>query len=143
MTKLCFPDINVWIALSDGGHEHHVLATRWFSRLEVNDRAFFCRFTQMGLLRTLTNRAVMGEETLTQRAAWKVFDAWIEDTRVEYVEEPAMLEAHFRETSSRASSSHARWSDDYLVAFARASGLRLVTLDKKLQSDGDALLLRT
>lgn len=89
----------------------------------------------------LTNQAVMGDEVLSQRAAWKVFDAWMQDVRVEYVEEPAMLEAHFRDSSSRSSASHARWTDDYLVSFARASGLRLVTFDKKLQSDGEALLL--
>jgi toxin-antitoxin system PIN domain toxin len=143
LTKLCFPDVSVWTALSDGGHEHHAIATKWFSRLEVNDRAFFCRITQMGLLRMLTNRAVMGDEMLTEKAAWKVFDAWIQDARVEYIEEPSTLEVHFRAASSRSSASHARWTDDYLVAFAHASGLRFVTLDKKLQSLGHLLLLET
>jgi predicted nucleic acid-binding protein len=54
-----------------------------------------------------------------------------------------MMEAHFRDASSRTSPSHSRWTDDYLVSFARASGLRLVTFDKKLQRDGEALVLNS
>jgi toxin-antitoxin system PIN domain toxin len=120
---------------------HHGTAARWLDSLEANDRIYFCRITQMGLLRMLTNRAVMGDETMTQKAAWKAFDAWLQDVRVEYIEEPGMLEAHFREASNRSSASHARWTDDYLVAFARATGLQLITLDKKLQGESGVVLL--
>ena len=42
------------------------------------------------------------------------------------------LEAVFRAISARDDNSHKLWTDDYLAAFAQASGASLVTLDTKL-----------
>ncbi len=41
---------------------HHQPATRWWRQelLPADDRAAFCRVTQLGLLRLLTNDRVMG-----------------------------------------------------------------------------------
>src|SRR5262245_36598596 len=68
-----FPDLNVWLALSDPAHMHCSDAWDWLNPLrEV--RLIFSRYTQVGLLRLLTNPAVMGRETLTLGHAWDVYD---------------------------------------------------------------------
>jgi len=59
-TSFLFPDINVWIALTWEGHVHHAIARRWFGTVDGGARLFFCRFTQLGLLRLLSSEAVMG-----------------------------------------------------------------------------------
>ena len=43
---------------------HSDAAWTWFSRQEDN-RFFFCRFTQLGLLRLLATSAVMGKDVRT------------------------------------------------------------------------------
>ena len=58
------PDVNVWIALAAERHTHHHAARRWFGNLQ-NEKLAFCRLTQMGFLRLLTNRHVMQEEVMT------------------------------------------------------------------------------
>ena len=55
---ICFPDINVWIALIVAEHIHHPGATDWYSRTEGNTLVF-SRITQMGFLRLLTNEHVV------------------------------------------------------------------------------------
>ena len=53
------PDVNVWIAMYSPGHAHHLAALDWFNGSSESD-LLFCRVTQMGFLRLLTNRHVMG-----------------------------------------------------------------------------------
>jgi len=100
MNSFLFPDINVWLALSYQRHIHYPSARDWFERLDDHSRVCFCRFTQLGLLRLLTTGAVMGkDEVLSQIEAWSVYDRWIQDDRVLYVEESSALEARFRALS--------------------------------------------
>jgi predicted nucleic acid-binding protein len=48
------PDVNVWLALTLASHAQHRAATAWLE--EVADETLaFCRVTQMGFLRLLTN----------------------------------------------------------------------------------------
>ena len=56
---ISLPDVNVWIALAAEGHIHHVPAREWFAA-QPDASVAFCRITQMGLLRLLTNPNVMG-----------------------------------------------------------------------------------
>ncbi len=49
------PDVNVWIALAAERHAHHMRAREWFATL-ADERLVFCRITQLGFLRLLTNR---------------------------------------------------------------------------------------
>jgi hypothetical protein len=60
-----FPDVNVWIALSVIGHSHNLAAWGWLDHLPPEASLIFSRYTQVGLLRLLTNQTAMGEETLT------------------------------------------------------------------------------
>ncbi len=68
-----FPDLNVWIALSDLVHSHSKQAWQWLNLLPAHDRVIFSRYTQIGLLRLLTNQAVMGDQTLSLGQAWEVY----------------------------------------------------------------------
>jgi len=57
-----FPDINVWVALTYERHVHHVSARNGLRGLAPTPRLFFCRLTQLGLLRLLSEPAVMGSD---------------------------------------------------------------------------------
>jgi toxin-antitoxin system PIN domain toxin len=129
-----FPDINVWIALTWDGHIHHRRAAEWFSELADDSRLFFCRFTQLGLLRLLTSEAVMAQDVRTQRAAWQAYDTWQGDERVGFLDEPVDLEARFRSLTRLRHPAPKDWADSYLAAFAETSDLVLVTFDGALKS---------
>jgi uncharacterized protein len=129
-----FPDINVWIALSDAANSHNVKAWAWFNLVAAEDRLIFSRYTQLGLLRLLTNQSVMGEQTLTLREAWAVYDNWLQDSRVEFYPEPSGVDAVFREaTAPFARKAASKWRGDcYLLAYAKQSYATLATFDKAL-----------
>ncbi len=137
-----FPDINVWVALTYQGHVHHANARRWFESLGQASRLFFCRFTQLGLLRLLTAEAVMGQdEVLTQPEAWTAYDRWLEDDRISFLEEPSELEAEFRTMTRAPRSAPKEWADAYLAAFAVSLQLTLVTFDQSFRSKAAPLVL--
>ena len=129
-----FPDLNVWLALSVGGHRHNAEAWNWFNLLPREARLIFARYTHVGLLRLLTNQSAMGEQTLTLRKAWGVYDRWLNDPRVEFYPEPRGLDTGFREaTAPFAGKAASKWVGDcYLLAYARQSQAALVTFDKAL-----------
>jgi toxin-antitoxin system PIN domain toxin len=129
-----FPDVNVWLALSYDGHVHHASAAAWLR--EQEQPIYFCRFTELGLLRLLTNEQVMGADVLAQRAAWRVYRRWLEDDRVGFHDEPdsTRLDSLFEELSTRSRPSTKLWADAYLGAFARTAGLALVTFDRALRT---------
>ena len=137
-----FPDINVWIALTYQRHVHHLIASRWFETLAPTSRLFFCRFTQLGLLRLLTAEAVMGpDKAMSQVEAWKTYDRWIRDDRVEFLDEPAEIEPHFRGMTRSPHAAPKDWADSYLAAFAAASRLTLVTFDRAFYRKAKELVL--
>ena len=136
-----FPDVNVWIALTAEGHIHHQVAALWFSSLGEDSRLGFCRITQISLLRLLTTPAVMGADVMTQPEAWHIYDRWLDDPRVSYLEEPTGLEQAFRSHSRRGIPAPKEWADSYLLAFAAVSGLRLVTFDQGFRGRAKDLLL--
>jgi toxin-antitoxin system PIN domain toxin len=129
-TSFLFPDINVWVALTHGGHVHHLVASDWFDSLDPDVRLCFCRITQLGPLRLLTAEAVMGEEVMRQDQAWAVYDRWLEDDRVSLLEEPAGLERRFRTLTRRKQAAPKTWADAYLAAFAESAQVTLVTFDR-------------
>jgi toxin-antitoxin system PIN domain toxin len=131
MKSSLFPDVNVWLALTHNRHVHHALAADWFQSLS-DEPIFFCRFTQLGLLRLLTNQQVMGLDVMSQRAAWRANLRWYEDQRIEFHREPesADFERLFQEFSAKPHPSTKLWADAYLAAFAKSAGLTIVTFDK-------------
>lgn len=76
----------------------------------------------------------MGEQTLTLRKAWNLYDRWLEDPRVEFYPEPRGIDAVFRETTEPFAGKQAsKWIGDcYLLAFAKQSQATLVTFDSAL-----------
>jgi toxin-antitoxin system PIN domain toxin len=130
-TSFLFPDINVWIALTIERHVHHICATKWFESIGGSGRLFFCRFTQLGLLRLLTLEAVMGQnEVMAQAEAWKTYDRWLQDERVSFLDEPPEVEPAFRALTQSGQAAPKDWADSYLAAFAIAAQLILVTFDR-------------
>lgn len=136
-----FPDANVWIALTSERHIHHAVAAGWFANLGEDARLCFCRITQLSLLRLLTTQAVMGAEVMTQPEAWHIYDRWLDDPRVVFLDEPMGLEQAFRSYSRRRSPAPKEWADAYLLGFAAVSGLRLVTFDLAFRGKAKSLLL--
>src|ERR1700733_1125104 len=138
--SLVFPDVNVWLALASEEHTQRNAALDWW---RPNDGPIaFCRITQMGLLRLLTTAAVMNNRPLSMKEAWKAYDGFLDDERVEFLAEPLALEKTLRANSSSAHASPKLWADAYLIAFARECGGSLVTFDRTLarRSSGCVLL---
>ncbi len=110
-------------------------AWTWFSRRE-HDRLFFCRFTQIGLLRLLITSAIMGRDVRTIREAWTVYDRWLEDSRIGIRQESLEMDVTFRAATrsfSRLSSPKAL-GDCYLLAVSQVAEATLVTFDRGLAS---------
>lgn len=141
MSSLNFLDVNVWLALSWRRHMHAQRALEWF-RAAGDEQFFFCRITQLTLLRLLTTEKILGEDTHTMLTAWGVLDRIQTDDRVAFLPEPEGLEHEFRARSRIASRSPKVWADAYLLAFAATAGLKLITFDRALKSRGaDVLVL--
>ncbi len=133
-TTSYFPDINVWVALTYEGHVDHGIAAEWFETLSADAVLTFCRFTQLGLLRLLTAKAVMDDEVMTPLQAWAAYDRWLQDPRVEFVDEAQELESRFRALTRLRQPATKNWADAYLAAFATIGGLTTVTFDQGLRT---------
>lgn len=131
---LCFPDLNVWLALSHAENIHHTAAWRWREKLGRGDKLIFARHTQIGLLRLLTNAPVMGEQVFTLREAWQMYDRWLEDPQVEFYREPPGVDSTFRAITKPLASHSASKAvaDCWLLAFAADIQATLVTFDSAL-----------
>ena len=132
-------DVGVWLAAIWGGHARHRLARQWFDG--QSDGLILCRVAQMSVLRLISNPVIMGKDAVTRSEAWPIIDQLWSDNRVLWAEEPDHLEAVFRAISAQRDSSHKLWTDDYLAAFAQASGASLATLDTKLKSRYPSVLV--
>jgi len=131
MTSWLLPDINVWVAMHHQLHEHHRMAEAWFEGLD-EEMLVFCRQTQLGFFRLLTSPAVMGDETVTQRQCWSIYEEWLAGGRAVLQLEPPGIEAAFRARTLALEPAPKTWMDAYLAAFAEAAGLTLVTFDRAL-----------
>jgi uncharacterized protein len=141
MSLLNFLDSNVWLALCVSRHIHSKRAKAWFENVG-EEKFFLCRFTQLTVLRLLTTESVMGSDTETMAGAWKLLDRIQADDRIEFLQEPEGLDGEFRLRSRLPSRSPKVWGDAYLVAFAAAAELKLVTFDRALKTKGvDVLVL--
>jgi toxin-antitoxin system PIN domain toxin len=128
---ICLPDVNVWIAMAVDCHPHHLPARRWMEEFE-GERLAFCRITEMGLLRLLTNPKVMDGAPLTAANAWRVLDAFRDDMRIAFLKEPAGFEQHWRESTRSGVTGPNFWTDAYLASLCNATGCTLVTFDRAL-----------
>ncbi len=127
--KSYLADINFWVALILDSHSGHGKANAFFEALS-EDQLWFCRFTQLGFLRMLTNPSVMGSQVLTQQKAWQLYDRLSGDERIQYLAEPLNLDSRFRRLTQGRLPAHKAWSDAYLAAVAGEAGLALATFDR-------------
>jgi toxin-antitoxin system PIN domain toxin len=141
MNTLNFLDANVWLALVWSRHVHSERATLWFEQVG-EQQFFFCRFTQLTVLRLLTTEQIMGKDAKTMSEAWDLWDRIWADSRIVFLPEPDDLEKEFRSRSRLSSPSPKVWADAYLLAFASVAGLKLVTFDRALEArDANVLVL--
>jgi toxin-antitoxin system PIN domain toxin len=141
MNTLNFLDANVWLALLWGRHVHAEKARAWFESSD-EEQFFFCRFTQITVLRLLTTEKIIGKDVRNMSESWELWDKIWADPRMALLPEPEGLEREFRAHSRFKSRSPKVWADAYLLAFAAVAGLRLVTFDRALQSQSaDVLIL--
>jgi toxin-antitoxin system PIN domain toxin len=131
-----FPDVNTWLALAWEGHLHHRTAARWFEGLTEPSELLFSRYSQLGLLRLLTNAQVMGRSVATVSAAFAVYDEFLADPRISLTPDPETLDPLMRALSKPFAHQTATKliGDLYLIAFAAAAGATLVTFDKAMAS---------
>lgn len=121
-------DVNVLIALLDGGHVHHAAASAW---LDANIRNGWasCPLTQNGCLRIMSAEAYPRAQSVAAVAA-RLGEAT--DTRFHqfWPDEISVLDpSKFRQ--SRWLSSR-QITDAYLLALAVHRGDTLVTLDRNV-----------
>lgn len=113
-----------------------------FASVATSGRLFFCRFTQLGLLRLLTAEAVMGQdEVMTQEEAWGAYDLWLPDERIGFLNEPPEIETPFRAMARSRRSAPKDWADSYLAVFAAAAHLKLVTFNQAFRTKARQLIL--
>jgi hypothetical protein len=106
-----------------------VTTFNWFLD-SLGDDIVFCRITQMGFLRLLTNRNVMANDPLKPADAWKLFDELLTVDSIDFVHEPSGLEDAWRKAAKNYPSGPNSWTDAYLGAFATAAGMTVATFDK-------------
>jgi toxin-antitoxin system PIN domain toxin len=140
-SKIFLPDVNVWLAVASRRHVHANACAGWLNSLQ-QDEIMFCRVTQMGLLRLLTNESVMGRDVLSSREAWRAYASIRADYRMGFAAEPLHLEGEWRKLTMSDRPTPKIWTDGYLAAFARTAEMQLVTLDRTILAlDPRALLL--
>ena len=127
-SKTYLPDVNVWLALATRRHVHWQAASDWLESVS-DGQAAFCRITQMGLLRLLTNRNAMAGDVLSQAEAWRVYWKFNSDPRITFKSEPTSIETAWHELTRSQHSSPSSWTDAYLQAFSRLGGLQVVSFD--------------
>lgn len=127
---ISLPDVNVWIALPVAEHVHHKAAQAWLGT--SRGPVVFCRVTQMGLLRILTNQHALGPDTLSPAYAWGAYEALLRNSRISMSDEPPGLDRYWRASTLREQRGSNWWTDTYLAAFASAAGFTLVTFDTQL-----------
>ena len=141
MNALNFLDANVWLALLWSRHAHSERAKEWFDQSE-DEQVFFCRFTQLTVLRLLTTESIMGTDVRNMSQAWELWDKVWADPRIAFLPEPENLETELRAHTRLSSTSPKVWADAYLLSFAIVAGLKLVTFDRAIQSRrADILIL--
>ncbi len=130
MTQKFLADVNFWLAIAIGAHANHASAAHWFSS-QGDDSVGYCRMTQQGFLRLLTDVRVFKTDAVTLPESWAIFDSLMDDPRVYFLRsEPAGLDDQWKVYTQRPSFSPKVWNDAYLAAFAKTGNFELVTFDR-------------
>ncbi|MCF3652500.1 TA system VapC family ribonuclease toxin [Synoicihabitans lomoniglobus] len=133
MAEIDLPDLNLWLALIDSDHEHHIRARRYWEQEASHDIAF-CRATMLGLLRLLTNSRVMRAAPFTALEAWDAYHTFAALPEVCFIEDSLAAESQFQLWSRRADFPAHLWTDGWIAAVASSGGARVVSFDSDFSS---------
>lgn len=142
-TPIDLPDVNVWLALTDDRHVHHLVAQQYWNERRTGEIAF-CRVTMLALLRLVTSPQAMSGLPFTHDEAWDIYRTYRNLPIIRFLPEPNALETTFATLTTDSSLPHRLWTDAYLAAFAISTGTRLVSFDTDFQrfTNLDLLLLK-
>ena len=121
------PDVNVWLALADGQHPHH-LASRAYWATEAAPVVGFTRITMMGFLRLSTRPGVLSR-TLSPAEAWAIYRDYLSRESIHLLSESLGLDDDFERLTGGDGFLHRLWTDAYLAAHAMSAGCRIVSFD--------------
>ncbi len=138
------PDINVWLALADGTHQHHGQARLYWEEGAAASLAY-CRVTMLGFLRLITHPKAMAGRPFSPPEAWRAYRQFRTLPEITFLPEPLDVDATFQSLSDSADFPQPLWTDAYLAALAVACGCRLVSFDRDFRRFAglDLLLLGT
>lgn len=125
-------DAAVWLALSAPDHAHYPRARRYWDDEAAGELAF-CRATELGFLRQLTNPRVLGNRALDAGAAWRALQSWRALPQITWLAEPPGVDELLAPWARQLDCRSGDWTAAYLAAFAAASGSRLVAFDPVYQ----------
>lgn len=112
-------DANVAIALVTADHEHHALASQWFTDITS---VSLCPVVEGALMRFMLR---IGESPQTARA---ILEAFHDHPRVNFITDSiSYLDVELADLRR-----HRQLTDVYLASLANASGLKLATFDSGL-----------
>ncbi len=83
----------------------------------------------------------MGPDVITQADAWKVYEQIMLGSRVRFFTEPAGLESVWKKHSQLNQPAANNWTDAYLLAFAEARRISVVSFDNGLHARGQGRVL--
>lgn len=126
-------DINTWIALTLETHPHHKAARKWYAKVHLAPGDLvFCRQTELGFLRLITQEAVMkqcGAAPLSNAEAAQFLARVYNDPAVSRADEPSETRNLWLELAGRRQPAPNAWMDAYLAAFAIVLKAEMVTFD--------------
>src|SRR5262245_11560985 len=136
-------DINTWMALTLETHLQPAPARKWYeAAVLTRGDLVFCRQTELGFLRLITQAAVMnqcGAAALSNSEAIEFLANVLHDAAVSHADEPATTRNLWLELAAWPQPGPKMWMDAYLAAFAITLGAEIVTFDggfKSFQSRG-------
>jgi toxin-antitoxin system PIN domain toxin len=139
--QLDLPDVNVWLALTDHRHAHHLAARDYWNEKRALEVAF-CRVTMLALLRLVTHPKVMANDPFTHEEAWEMYRTYRNLPIIRFLEDPENLDVKFADLSIDSSLPHRLWTDAYLASLAMVSGARMVSFDADFERFPNLELLR-
>ena len=143
-------DSNVWVALAFDAHPGRAKALEVFARITADRPVVYCRATELSFLRLALTPAILrayGVAGWTNHDALDLWTRFRSAPNVVFREEPADLRPVWLRLADRSTASPRVWMDAYLAAFAIASRLTLLTLDRDfaaiVHDDFDCEILQT
>jgi toxin-antitoxin system PIN domain toxin len=123
-------DVNVLIALLDGGHLHHGLAMGWLEQ-HMDSGWASCPLTQNGCIRIMSQPAYPGALPVSQVAA-RLSEAAASPDHQFWPANVSLLDPGLFDWTRIL--GHRQVTDAYLLALAVRNGGRLVSLDRRIDS---------